>query len=91
MKKLKIIMNRLAENIPALSLGNEMIVEGDEYNYIGRVVSADSNHEKEIRRRMSTGGVRSGGTLPLILKRRWATNAYTPSDDLWGRKVGDVY
>lgn len=37
------------------SLGNKLLEQVDEHNYIGQVVSSDANHEKEICCRMGMG------------------------------------
>lgn len=74
MSKLKVILNRHAESIP-FSLGNKTLEEVGQYDYLGQVLSADSNHEKEIWRRISMGWRAFGkhsdvmnSRLPLSLK-----------------------
>lgn len=37
------------------SIGNETPDQVEEYNYLGQAVSADSNHEKKIRRGIGMG------------------------------------
>lgn len=54
MSKSKVILNRHAESIP-FSLGNKTLEEVGQYDYLGQVLSADSNHEKEIGCRITLG------------------------------------
>ena len=67
--------NRQAVRQP-FRLGNEILEQVDEYNYLGQVITAGQNHEKEIRRRISMGWSAFGkhydimsSRLPLSLKR----------------------
>lgn len=75
MKKSKVMSNCQAVR-HAFRLGNEILEQVDEYNYLGQVITAGQNHEKEIRRRISMGWSAFGkhydimsSRLPLSLKR----------------------
>lgn len=48
------MLNGRTESL-TFTLGNKMLEEMDGYNYLRQVVSADTNHEKEVRRRMCMG------------------------------------
>lgn len=60
----------------SFSLDSSVLQQVQEYNYLGQVFSADSNHEKEIRSRIGIGWGALGrhsqimkSKLPLSLKR----------------------
>lgn len=52
--KLKVMLSTHAESAP-FSPGNEVLEKVDEYNYLGQIVSADPNHGREIRCRITMG------------------------------------
>lgn len=51
-EKLKVALNERTENLP-LSPGSEVPEMVGEYTYFGLIPSANRNHEKQIRRRIS--------------------------------------
>ncbi|WP_265430092.1 RNA-directed DNA polymerase, partial [Klebsiella pneumoniae] len=75
MNKSKVMINKHAKST-VFNLGSSVLEQVQEYNYLGQVVSADPNHEKEIRRRIGMGWGAFGrhsqilkSKLPLSLKR----------------------
>lgn len=80
---LKININKIRVMISMLnaffffSVGDKKLEQVQEYNYLGQMVSADPNHEKEIRRRIGLGWGAFGkhsqimkSKIPLSLKRK---------------------
>lgn len=55
MKKGKVMLKRHAESFLTFCLGREILQGLTECSYFKQVVSADTNHEKEIRSRINMG------------------------------------
>lgn len=51
MNKSKLMIKKHAESA-LFSIGGEILEQVEKYNYLGKVVNADPNHKKEIRRRL---------------------------------------
>lgn len=67
-RKSKVMLNRHAEYL-TFSIGNETLERVDGYNCLGQVVSADANHEREIRRRINVGLMAFGKHTQIINSR----------------------
>lgn len=52
--KNKVMLNKHAELV-FFSIGDETLEQIEVYNYHGQLVSADPNHEKEVRRGIGSG------------------------------------